>query len=129
MKYLKYFESSDGKSVNDYLQTELTVDEIKEMFLEISDMDWTVQVEKSVYAEERQVFFIVRIFKIESSRELNKEREEEIKNLIRSDIYRETIEIANERLSEFGWYIDMSTLRSLFTKITFNIYKYEDKKI
>ena len=38
MKYLKYFESSEE---------ELTTDKIKEMFLDISDLDWTVQVSKT----------------------------------------------------------------------------------
>jgi hypothetical protein len=131
MKYLKYFESSD---------TELTQDKIKEMFLDISDMDWNVQVIKtselnqdssqgSVFTFNYINFFKVRIFKIHTSRRWDIEQKREIENLLNSDIYKETIEVANDRLNDLGWYIDMSTLSTEFSRITFNIYKYENEEI
>jgi len=122
MKYLKYFESSD----------KLTEDQIKEMFLDISDMDWNVQVVKSEEVRQNSVsgtsfnfdivnFYKVKIFKIHTSRE--------IENLLNSDIYKETIEVTNDRLNDFGWYIDTNTLSTEFSRITFNIYKYENEKV
>jgi hypothetical protein len=131
MKYLKYFESSE----------ELTEEKIKEMFLDISDMDWNVQVLKTEelmqkgdnnynnFEFEFVNFFRVRIFKIHTSRRWDVEQKKEIENLLNSDIYKEVIEVANERLNDFGWYIDMKTLSTEFSKITFNIYKYEDKEV
>lgn len=131
MKYLKYFESSD---------TELTQDKIKEMFLDISDMDWNVQVIKtselnqdsnqgSVFTFNYVEFFKVRIFKIHTSRRWDVDQKREIKSLLDSSIYKETIEVANDRLNDFGWYIDTSTLSTEFSRITFNIYKYENEKV
>jgi hypothetical protein len=131
MKYLKYFESSEIK---------LTEDKIKEMFLDISDMDWNVQVIKTselnqdsnqgtLFTFNYVDFFKVRIFKIQTSRRWGVEQKREIENLLNSNIYKETIEVANDRLNDFGWYIDMSTLSTEFSKITFNIYKYENEEI
>ena len=131
MKYLKYFESSEIK---------LTEDKIKEMFLDISDMDWNVQVIKTselnqdsnqgtLFTFNYVDFFKVRIFKIQTSRRWDVEQKREIENLLNSNIYKETIEVANDRLNDFGWYIDMSTLSTEFSKITFNIYKYENEEI
>jgi hypothetical protein len=126
MKYLKYFESSD----------KLTEDQIKEMFLDISDMDWNVQVVKSEEVRQNSVsgtsfnfdivnFYKVRIFKIQTSRRWDPEQKREIMDLMNSDTYKETIEVANERLNDFGWFIDMDTLSTQFSKITFNIYEYQ----
>ncbi len=131
MKYLKYFESSD---------TELTQDKIKEMFLDISDMDWNVQVYKTEEVRQNSVsgtsfnfdivnFYKVRIFKIHTSRRWDVDQKREIESLLESDIYKETIEVANDRLNDFGWYIDTSTLSTEFSRITFNIYKYENEKV
>ena len=127
MKYLKYFESSD---------TELNQDKIKEMFLDISDMDWNIQVYKNEEVRQNSVsgtsfnfdivnFYKVRIFKIHTSRRWDIEQKREIENLLNSDIFKEVIEVANDRLNDFGWYIDMETLNTEFSKITFNIYKYQ----
>jgi hypothetical protein len=131
MKYLKYFESSG---------TELTEDKIKEMFLDISDMDWNVQVYKTEEVRQNSVsgtsfnfdivnFYKVRIFKIHTSRRWDIEQKREIENLLNSDIYKETIEVTNDRLNDFGWYIDTNTLSTEFSRITFNIYKYENEKV
>jgi hypothetical protein len=131
MKYLKYFESSS---------TELTEDKIKEMFLDISDMDWNVQVYKTEEVRQNSVsgtsfnfdivnFYKVRIFKIHTSRRWDTEQKREIENLLNSDIYKETIEVTNDRLNDFGWYIDTNTLSTEFSRITFNIYKYENEKV
>jgi hypothetical protein len=131
MKYLKYFESSG---------TELTEDKIKEMFLDISDMDWNVQVYKTEEVRQNSVsgtsfnfdivnFYKVRIFKIHTSRRWDTEQKREIENLLNSDIYKETIEVTNDRLNDFGWYIDTNTLSTEFSRITFNIYKYENEKV
>ena len=131
MKYLKYFESSG---------TELTEGKIKEMFLDISDMDWNVQVYKTEEVRQNSVsgtsfnfdivnFYKVRIFKIHTSRRWDTEQKREIENLLNSDIYKETIEVTNDRLNDFGWYIDTNTLSTEFSRITFNIYKYENEEI
>ena len=131
MKYLKYFESSG---------TELTEGKIKEMFLDISDMDWNVQVYKTEEVRQNSVsgtsfnfdivnFYKVRIFKIHTSRRWDIEQKREIENLLNLDIYKETVEVANDRLNDLGWYIDTNTLSTEFSRITFNIYKYENEKV
>jgi hypothetical protein len=131
MKHLKYFES---------IEDELTTEKISEMFLDISDMDWNIQVIKtselnqdsnqgSVFTFNYIDFFKVRIFKIHTSRRWDIEQKIEIENLLNSNIYKETLEVANDRLNDFGWYIDMTTLSTQFSRITFNIYKYENEEI
>jgi hypothetical protein len=125
MKYLKYFENLD----------ELTPEKIKEMFLDISDIDWQVQVLKTSELKQDENngtnfnfnlvdFFKVRIFKVYESRRWEIEQKKEINNLLNSDTFNEIIEVANERLNDFGWFIDMNTLSTEFSIITFNIYRY-----
>jgi hypothetical protein len=135
MKYLKYFESSD----------ELTSEIIKDMFLDISDMDWEVRVNKaqklhqigeptfsSKYVIPHSEFELLEYFQVKirkdhsySSRRWTLEQKREIENLLSSDVFKEVIEVANDRLNDFGWYIDMDTLSTQFSKILFNIYKYQ----
>ncbi len=125
MKYLKYFENLD----------ELTPEKVKEMFLDISDIDWQVQVLKTSELKQDENngtnfnfnlvdFFKVRIFKVYESRRWEIEQKKEINNLLNSDTFNEIIEVANERLNDFGWFIDMNTLSTEFSIITFNIYRY-----
>ena len=129
MKYLKYFESSD----------ELTSEIIKDMFLDISDMDWDVRVNKAQKLHQigeptlnNSEFELLEYFQVKirkdhsySSRRWTLEQKREIENLLSSDVFKEVIEVANDRLNDFGWYIDMDTLSTQFSKILFNIYKYQ----
>jgi hypothetical protein len=136
MRYLRYFESSD----------ELTPEIIKDMFLDISDMDWDVRANKAekmfdkktsntLYAKDLSFldFELVEYFQVKirkdyshyTSRRWTLEQKRELENLINSDTFKEVIEVANDRLNDFGWYIDMNTLNTQFSKILFNIYKYQ----
>jgi len=133
MKYLKYFESSD----------ELTSEIIKDMFLDISDMDWDVRVNKAQKLHQigeptlnNSEFELLEYFQVKirkdhsySSRRWTLEQKREIENLLSSDVFKEVIEVANDRLNDFGWYIDMNTLSTQFSKILFNIYNYEYKRL
>lgn len=126
MKYLKHFENND--------LTGITPEQVKEMFYELSDLDWQVNVRESSILKtfgdytkfdfKMVKYFLVQIFKpnLFASQSI-------LQNLMNSELFKEMVEIANERLEDYGFYIDKSSISIKFTKITFNIYKYENEEI
>jgi len=137
MKYLKTFEGWEFLVPKEEQFNGLTKEFIEDMFIDISDegYDMSVYFDKraitSVDKEEGKMIInaipyiwvrMERIVKIE-----NPKNSESLLVVKYSDVFKEMIDIANDRLGDFGWYVSDSTVISNH-QIRIFIHRIEDKK-
>lgn len=137
MRYLKAFENWDTLIPEDEQYNGLTKDFIGDMFVDIADDGYNMSVffDKraitSVDKEEGKMTIsaipyiwvrMERIVKIE-----NPKNSESLLVVKYSDEFKEMIDIANDRLVDFGWYVSGSTIISNH-QIRIFIHRIEDKK-
>ncbi len=137
MKYLKYITESS--------EFPISLEELKEFFWDIEESGWTVQPlfrERLFRASEmtdiltlrKMPLMYVRIFKPyerETRFDYSKfRRVQDLENLKKSDLYKQTMEVVSNRLKDFGLFIlidkiDDSTVVELLIIIT----REEDKEL
>ena len=128
MRYLKYFESSDEYDG-------LTPDFIHDMFIDISDdfgYDISVLLEKRSVVINRgnlrpgdkiEIGFIPYILVIISSSVKSFDTAVSMKSLLRNEYFKEILDVANDRVLEFGWYIsDRNITNNSTIGYDYNIY-------
>ncbi len=139
MKYLKYFESDEIDHYNG-----LTTDFVNDMFVDISDMGFdvnTFKYERSVVINPHSVersgikteigiipYMEIRIKSTlyDGSRNQLIDNDHKLKNIKDSELFRELIDVANDRLDGYGWYISEELINGTFLKIF--LHRKQDKK-
>ena len=137
MKYLKYFESGEIDHYNG-----LTSDFVNDMFVDISDMGFDVKTflyERSVVINPHSIkrsgikteIGIIPYMEIRIRPTLHLgvdsgDIDDKLKNIKDSELFKELIDVANDRLDEYGWYISEELINARFLKIF--IHRKQDKK-
>ena len=128
MKYLKYFESSENDFTLD--QRNVLMDEIKYYFTDLEDVGCNVRLttgSKLIQSKSSDLthfdFNMVNFIKVyitpENSRSTGK--------FMESDLFKEVIDVAKDRLSDKNLFIgDINQTGSFCSYIEINIYRNED---
>lgn len=133
MKHLKKFYENTEE---DFQLYGIKPEEVKDMFYDIQDEGWTIRVNfsKKLFQHKYSDIFNkddvqlglrpyieVRIKRLLERATTRERLEKEMTELTHSDLFKETISVANDRLKTYGW--EMKDIKKDYDYISISIYK------